>query len=54
MFQTILTVIVVSDGGFALTPKYQYVVNGVYFFALAILYLGFAIMEKLVQRIRRS
>lgn len=50
IFQSIFTLVVVSDTGFTLTPRYQYVVNGSYFLTLAVLYLVMVILSKMCRR----
>lgn len=50
VFQSLFTLIVVADSGLALTPKYQYVVNGSYFLVLAFLYSVLSILVKCLKK----
>lgn len=38
VFQSLLTVIVISENGFALDPRNQFIVYGGYFIGLALIY----------------
>lgn len=53
VFQSLFTLIVVSDTGLALSPKYQYVVNGSYFLVLALLYAILSIGSKVLSKFKQ-
>lgn len=54
VLQTILTLVVISDAGFALTTKGQFTVYAFYFIVISILYLISVLVEFLVAKRSKS
>ncbi|KAL1489991.1 hypothetical protein ABEB36_013908 [Hypothenemus hampei] len=50
VFQTILTLIVVSAGGFALAPRGQFLVYGVFHLVLGVIFIVINIIEVLIEK----
>ena len=50
IFQTILTLIVISENGFALSPKGQFTVYAFYFIGVGILYFISVVVEYLISK----
>lgn len=50
IFQTILTLVVISETGFALSPKGQFTVYAFYFIVVGILYFIFVVYEYIISK----
>lgn len=54
IFQTILTLLIISEGGFALSTKGQFTVYAFYFIGVGIIYLVAVVTEYILKKYRRN
>ncbi|XP_067626142.1 thiamine transporter 1 isoform X2 [Eurosta solidaginis] len=52
ILQVILTVVVVTDNGYGLKPRQQFLIYGIYFIVLAVMYFVAVFMRILLQKLR--
>lgn len=54
IFQTILTLVVISESGFALSTQGQFTVYAFYFIAVGILYFAFFVCDFLISKFSKK